>query len=163
MTEDLAEVAEQGMNRAETAELNLPEAHPEWNRITGEVIRAAMAVHSYLGPIGLESVFERALVVQLKQFGLGVQQQVPVQLRYLDEPIGAMVIDLLVENVVVLELKCVERVLDVHFAQLASYLRHGDFPLGLLINFRVTHLRDGLHRRINGRSTRFLSSSAPTA
>ena len=150
------------MDRMNISNFDLPEAHPEWNRVTGEIIRAAMAVHSHLGPIGLESVFERALLVQLRALGLSVRQQVPVSLKYLGEPIGELFIDVLVEDLVVVELKCVEKVLDVHFAQLASYFRRGDYPLGLSINFRVMHLRDGIHRRINGRSTRFLSP-APSA
>lgn len=151
------------MDRTNIREFDLPEAPPEWSCVTGEIIRAAMAVHSHLGPIGLDSVFERALVVQPKSVGLSVNQQVPVPLHYLNQPIGELFIDVLVENLVAVDLKCVEKVLDVHFARLASDLRRGDFPLGLLLNFRVMHLRDGIDRRINARSTRFHPSSAPSA
>lgn len=118
-----------------------------------------MEVQTRLGPVGLDQVFERAMMVELPRQGLTVRRQSPAPLLSRDVVVGELVLDLVVNDLVVVELKAVDAMADVHFAQLASYVRHGDFPLGLLINFRVLHLQDGIHRRINGRSSTFHRSA----
>lgn len=148
------------MKEREYGEKEVP---AEWNELTRRIIGAAMEVHSRLGPGGLEKMYERALIVELRHCGLTVKQQVAANVTYREQPIGELVIDLVVNDLIVLELKAVEAVADVHLAQLVSYLRHGDYPLGLLINFNVLHLREGVSRRINSRSSRFPSPSAPSA
>lgn len=138
------------MQRAE-----VPEA---WNELTSRIIAAAMEVHSRLGPGQLEKIYERAMVIELKHRGLNPAQQVPVRVSYRGESLGELVLDLVVSDLVVVELKAVVAVADVHLAQLTSYLRLADYPLGLLINFNCALLKDSISRRINSRSTRFSSA-----
>ncbi|HEX2837694.1 MAG TPA: GxxExxY protein [Phycisphaerales bacterium] len=126
---------------------------PEWNRVTETVIGAAMEVHSHLGPGLLEKHYERALVHELTARGLSVQSQVPIRLTYKGAEIGEQCLDLVVEDLLVIELKSVEAVHDVHLAQLVSYLTASGKPLGLLINFNVARLKDGLYRRVRTRNT----------
>lgn len=123
----------------------------EVNAVTGQIIEAAMRVHSFMGPGLLESVYETCLVHEIRKRGLRASRQVAAPLVYdgiqLD---AALRLDLLVEDAVVVEVKAVERLMPVHTAQLLSYLRLGDRRVGLLINFQVTHLRDGVKRIVNG-------------
>lgn len=110
-----------------------------------------MRVHSALGPGLLESVYEACLEHELTRSGLSVQRQVPLPVIYGDLRLEAAYrLDLLVENLVVIEIKSVEHVLPVHKAQLLSYLRLGNFRLGYVFNFNVVHLRDGISRIANG-------------
>lgn len=113
-----------------------------------------MAVHSALGPGLLESTYEACLAYELDRSGLQVERQKLLPILYqgtqLDE--GCR-IDLLVERTVLLELKAVEQVRDVHVAQLLSYLRLSGCPVGLLLNFHVLHLRDGISRVVNDRAS----------
>ncbi len=120
-----------------------------WNDVTREVIAAAIEVHSVLGPGLLERLYEDALAYELVERGLRLERQRPIRLRYKAVEIGDLRIDLVVEDLVVLELKAIERVLDVHRAQLLSYLRSADLPLGLLINFCEARVRDGMARIVN--------------
>jgi len=115
--------------------------------LTHRIIGCAMKVHSALGPGLLESAYGACLEHDLHQAGLRFQRQVPLQIRY-DEVIleAGYRLDLVVEHQVVLELKSVETVLPIHKAQLISYLKLGAYPVGLLINFNIEHLRDGIHR-----------------
>jgi GxxExxY protein len=124
----------------------------EVNQITGSVVDAAMKVHTEVGPGMLEGVYELCLAHELRQRGLRVEEQVLVPVRYhgIEIPSGYR-IDLLIEGTVIVELKCVEKVLPVHKAQLLSYLRMSDKRIGLLINFNVAHLRDGISRVANFR------------
>jgi GxxExxY protein len=103
-----------------------------------------MAVHRELGPGLLESAYEACLVKELLDRKIRVIRQVQLPISY-----GGFRIDLLVEDLVIVELKCVEHVLPVHKAQLLSYLRLGKKPLGLLINFNVPLLKDGISRIVN--------------
>ena len=122
----------------------------ELDRITGDVVDAAMRVHTALGPGMLESVYEKCLKHELVKRGLRVESQVWVPVIYDGVKIeGGYKIDLLVESEVVVELKVVEQILEVHKAQLLSHLKLSDKRVGLLINFNVVHLRDGIRRLVN--------------
>lgn len=120
----------------------------EWNRVTEQIIAAAMDVHSTLGPGLLERLYEGALCHELGLRRIPFQRQVPISMSYKDHPIGDQVLDLVVANLVVLELKSVEKVGEVHLRQLVSYMRTMRLPLGLLINFDVDLLKNGLYRRV---------------
>ena len=118
---------------------------------TDRVIAAAMTVHSSLGPGLLESVYELALDEEMRARDIPFERQLPVPIRYrgliLD---SGLRLDFVVNRQVVLELKSVERVLDVHRAQLLTYMRFAGCKVGLLLNFNVTHLRHGIHRLVLG-------------
>lgn len=120
------------------------------NEISGRIVDAAMRVHSRLGPGLLESAYQACLAHELRLRGLtdGVQVGLPVEYEGLRVEAGYR-IDLLVENVVIVELKAVEAIHPIHRAQLLSYLRLSHRRVGLLINFNVKHLRDGIVRLIN--------------
>ena len=122
----------------------------ELNEVTGQIVDAAIKVHSALGPGLLESAYEACLMHELIKRGLRVQAQVPLPVNYdgLQLEVGYR-IDLLVADAVIVELKAVEQLNPIHEAQLLSYLRLANRPLGLLINFNVLHLKDGVKRMIN--------------
>ena len=121
--------------------------------LTGEIIGAAMKVHSRLGPGVLESAYEACLEYELKKRGMKVERQKALPIIYDGLAIEAGYrIDLLVEDPVVVELKAVESLLPIHHAQILSYLRLANKEVGLLINFHEFHLKDGLVRKINRRS-----------
>ena len=114
------------------------------------VLDCAMRVHSGLGPGLLEGAYEACMVYELSKRGLAVRRQVVMPIRYQDVVVeGGYRLDLLVEQRVVVELKTVDRLNDVHFAQLLSYLRLGDFGLGYLLNFNVRHMKSGIKRIVN--------------
>jgi GxxExxY protein len=121
------------------------------NIISGRTIECAMQVHSALGPGLLESSYEACLTYELRNIGYAVSPQCPVPLHYkgvcLD--VGYR-IDLLIEDSVVVELKAIDKLLPIHDAQLLSYLKLSGKRVGLLINFHVLHLKDGIKRMING-------------
>lgn len=122
----------------------------EINDVTGTVVDAAMKVHTALGPGLLESAYQACVAYELRQRGLNVQTEVPVPIVYGDVRLEVGYrIDLLVEESVVVELKAVEKLLPIHEAQLLSYLKLSDNRVGLLINFHVEHLKDGIKRRVN--------------
>ena len=125
------------------------EVPAEWNELTKRIIGCAMEVHSIIGPGLVERLYEDALVYELGLVGLRVERQVPFRLVYKGLALSEQRLDLVIEGLVVVELKSVERVHDAHLAQLVSYLRSANFPLGLLINFHGLHLKDNIHRRIN--------------
>jgi len=121
------------------------------NEIGDAVIAAAMRIHSAVGPGLLESAYEACLRHELEKYELRVQTQVLLPLRYDDMTLDAGYrIDLLVEGLVVVELKAIQGVLPVHRGQLLSYLKLGGFKLGYLLNFHVAHMRDGIIRMVNG-------------
>lgn len=126
---------------------------PEWNRVTGEIIGAAMEVHSALGPGMLERLYEHALCHELLLRGLLVQRQRPIRLTYKGVELGDQFLDIVVNELVVVELKAVDKVHEVHLSTLVSYLRSASLPLGLLINFNVPHLRSGIYRRVHSVNT----------
>ncbi len=135
----------------------------EVNQVSGIVVDSAMRVHTALGPGLLESAYEACMVRELRKRGLRVETQVPIAVSYDGEKldIGCRA-DLVVDGQVLIELKAVELVLPVHKAQLLSYLRLSGKQVGLLINFNVEHLRDGIKRVINSRP-KFSVASASSA
>lgn len=123
------------------------------DRITAAIVDSATKVHSALGLGLLESVYERCLSHELTKRGLRVESQLWLPVIYDGIQVeGGYKIDLLVENTVIVELKVVEKILEVHKAQLLSYLKLSDRRVGLLINFNVVHLRDGIARMANNYS-----------
>jgi GxxExxY protein len=122
----------------------------EMNVRSGQVIDAAMRVHSVLGPNVLESAYEACLAHELRKRGLSVDTQVPLPLTYDGLRIDlAYRVDLIVGGALLVELKTVTKLLPIHQAQLLSYLRLSGVRLGLLINFHVMHLKDGIKRLVN--------------
>jgi GxxExxY protein len=121
------------------------------NEIAKAVVDAAYHVHKRLGPGLLESAYEAALAFELKRRGLTVERQVGIPVIYesirLDEGFRA---DLIVEGKVIVELKSVEATIPVHKKQVLTYLRLADKRLGLLINFGVERIGDGITRLVNG-------------
>lgn len=117
--------------------------------LTGAIIGAAIDVHVALGPGLLESIYEECLAAELVERGFEVKRQIPVPITYkgLAFP-SAFRLDLLVNDVVIVELKAVERVLPVHQAQLLSHMKLLQKRVGLLINFNTPLLRDGITRRV---------------
>jgi len=125
--------------------------HGEINsEITKKIIGAAIEVHRVLGPGLLESAYQECLYFELLQRGFSVQKQLALPVVYKDIKLDhGYRIDLLVDNSVVHELKTVEAFTDVHEAQILTYLRLGNYPLGLLINFNTKLLKNGIKRYIN--------------
>ena len=118
--------------------------------VSNHVIRAALDVHSALGPGLLESAYRACLAQELALRGLKVQAEVPLPVSYKGTRVElGYRMDLVVEESVVVEVKTVQKLLPVHEAQLLSYLRLADRPIGLLINFHVPRLRDGIKRMVN--------------
>ena len=122
----------------------------ELEGITGEIIGAAIEVHGALGPGLLESVYEECLVRELESRRMACRRQVRIPVVYKGRKLQTgLVMDLLVEEAVVVELKSVERLLAIHEAQLLSYLKLSGHKVGLLINFNVPVLKQGLKRMVN--------------
>jgi iron complex transport system substrate-binding protein len=124
---------------------------PHANHLATQVVDAAYQIHRALGPGLLESVYEVTLAQELQQLrNIPIKRQHPVKIRYrglhFDEGYRA---DLLVDDTLLVEIKCVETVLAIHRIQLLSYLRLANLPLGLLVNFKVPIIKHGLHRVIN--------------
>ena len=121
------------------------------NEITGQIVDAAYRVHTALGPGLLESVYEAALAYELRKRGMHVERQQPIPLVYetvhLQEGFRA---DLIVEGRVIVEIKSIEAVAPVHKKILLTYLRLTDKRVGLLINFNVDLIKDGITRLVNG-------------
>ncbi len=121
------------------------------DELTEEIIGGAIEVHRTLGPGLLESTYEDCLAVELELRGLRFERQKSLSIEYKGRRVAAdLRIDLLVEQQVIVELKAVEKLLPVHAAQLLTYLRLSNTRCGLLINFNVPVLRDGLKRMVNG-------------
>ena len=120
------------------------------NRMSGIVIDAAFQVHTVLGPGLLESAYKACLVRELRLRGLQVETEVQLPLYYKGVRVeAAFRIDLVVENELIVELKSIANILAVHEAQLLSHLRFSNRRLGLLINFNVPRLKDGIKRMVN--------------
>lgn len=115
--------------------------------LTEKIIGAAIEVHRALGPGLLESVYQECLALELGLRGLHFQSQLELPLNYKGLSLDAAYrLDLVVEQTVVIELKAVERLLPLHEAQLLTYLKLGGYSLGLLLNFNVPVLKDGIKR-----------------
>ena len=121
------------------------------NEVTQLVINGAISVHRLLGPGLLESVYQSCLLQELRRLGLKVEEQVAVPIFYKGVRVGTdLRIDLLVEGKVVIEIKAVEEFHPIHSAQLLTYLRLTEKKVGLLINFNVNKLVEGVERVMNG-------------
>ena len=122
------------------------------NELAKRVLDGAFAVHNELGAGLLESTYQACLVYELQKRGMTVREQVPVPVVYDGHKLVDVGyrMDLLVEGELVLEIKALEAIAPVHLAQLLSYLKHSKRRLGLLLNFNVPRLKDGIYRRVNG-------------
>jgi GxxExxY protein len=115
--------------------------------LTGRIIGCAMAVHSALGPGLLENVYKECLFHKLRKVGLFVEKEKPLPVIFEEVQIDCGYrLDLVVENKIVVELKSVKSLDDIHLAQTLTYLKLGHYRLGLLINFNVKFLKDGIKR-----------------
>lgn len=120
------------------------------NELSYKIIGAAIEVHKRLGPGLLESVYERALAFELTEAGLDVRAQVNIPFHYKKIKLeSAFRADLIVNNLVLVELKAAELILPIHFSRTLTYLRLSEKKLGLLINFNVKSLKEGIHRIVN--------------
>ena len=137
-------MAEQGTGRSRSA-----------NDVSHVIVTSALKVHSALGPGLLESAYEACLMHELAKAGLKVSSQVGLPLEYdgVKLDIGYR-IDLLVEDLVIVEVKSVEAITNIHLAQILSYMKLGHKSLGLILNFNVLHLREGIKRVVEGDSWR---------
>jgi len=119
----------------------------EFENITKEIIGAAIEVHRYLGPGLLESAYEECLVFELQQKGFKVERQksVPVIYKEIQLDYGYR-IDILVESKVILEIKSTDAIATIHEAQILTYMKFSEVKIGLLINFNVTVLKNGIKR-----------------
>lgn len=136
--------------RSSASSAVIPSEARRLNQITAQIVDAAMKVHSALGPGLLESAYEACLAYELRQRGLQVLTQVglPVVYNEVKLDVGYR-IDLMVENAVIVEVKSVEAIGPVHLAQVITYLKLSDRRLGLLLNFNVARLKDGIKRIVN--------------
>lgn len=125
--------------------MNTPE-----NTLAHTTIGLAMKVHSHFGPGLLESAYRECLAYELRKLNHDVHVEKSLPLVYEDVKLNhGYRVDMVVDNRLVVEIKSVDALLDVHFAQLMTYLKVGDYRLGLLLNFKVAHLRDGIKRVAN--------------
>ena len=121
------------------------------NEISRVVFDAALKVHKALGPGLLESAYEACLFYELKKTGLRIEKQKSLPLIYEEVKLEAGYrIDIIIENKFIIEIKAVEALNDVHLAQLLTYLKLSDCKLGMLINFNVSLIKNGIKRVING-------------
>jgi GxxExxY protein len=119
----------------------------ETNEITRKIIGCAIEVHKHLGPGLLESAYEECMMFELKDSGLNVRSQKPIPIIYKENKLDyGYRIDILVEDSVLIELKSVETLNPVHEAQILTYMKFAGIKTGLLINFNVKMLRNGLRR-----------------
>jgi GxxExxY protein len=120
------------------------------NEITGTIIGCAIEVHRELGPGLLESVYESAIEIELLKQGLLVERQIRLPVVYKGEQLKQnFIIDLLVERCVVVELKSIDKVTNIHLKQLLTYLKLSGKHVGLLLNFNVAHMKDGIFRTVH--------------
>lgn len=126
------------------------ELSEEINNLSYQIIGCAIEVHKILGPGLLESAYQNCLIFELKKAGLKVEKEISLPITYKNIELDhGYRIDLLINNQIVIELKTVEELTDVHKAQVLTYLKLGDFPLGLLINFHSKILKNNIKRYIN--------------
>ena len=121
------------------------------NEISRIIIDAAIEIHKFLGPGLLESSYEKCLLYELRKAGLKVERQKELPIVYKEVTLDTGYrIDLLVEDKVIVELKSVSAITDIHMAQLLTYLKLSKCKLGLLLNFNVKLFKDGIKRIVNG-------------
>ncbi len=130
--------------------MNIEAITSQINKLTEKIIGCAIEVHSAIGPGLLESAYEECLCYELAQRGIKFERQVPLPISYKNVKLDCgYKMDLVVEGLIIVEIKAVERVIPVHEAQLLSYLKLYDKKIGLLLNFHVPRLRDGIKRIAN--------------
>jgi GxxExxY protein len=133
------------------------------NELTSAIIAAAIAVHRALGPGLLESAYLACLVFELRRRGLRVEEGRPLPVTYCGLKLTCGYrLDIIVEDLVIVEVKTIERFAPIHTAQLLTYLRLADCPVGLLLNFNTPVLKQGIKRIINSHSSRALSAAEAT-
>jgi len=121
------------------------------NKLSTDIIGLAMQVHTALGPGLLESAYKECLYYKIMKAGMNVEKEKPMPLIFEEVKLDCGYrIDLLVCNKVVIEIKSVEALNDVHLAQTLTYMRLGNYKLGLLMNFNVARMKDGIKRIVNG-------------
>jgi GxxExxY protein len=119
----------------------------EKEKIFKLLLDCSFRIHTALGPGLLESAYEECLLYELRNLGLTVRKQVPMPLVYKDIKLDAGYrVDLLLEECIIVEIKSVETLCDIHLAQILTYLKLSSCTLGLLVNFNVSHLREGIRR-----------------
>ena len=120
------------------------------NTLTKTIIGCAIEVHKQLGPGLLESAYQNCLAYELNKIGLSIQTEKAMPIVYKEIKLNhGYRIDILVQNRIVIEVKTVEAINEIHEAQILTYLKLGDYPLGLIINFHTTLLKNGIRRFIN--------------
>jgi GxxExxY protein len=155
---------EEVMGNKPTGTSPLQDVDAATNRITGEIVDAALAVHRALGPGLLESVYERCLAQELEDRGLRVERQVPVPLRYHDVDIDvAFKADLVVEEHVIVEIKAVAVLSPLHQAQTWTYMKLMGVEVGLLLNFNVKLIKNGIRRIVRKREHERANHADPSA
>jgi len=129
------------------------EEYLEYNALTRQIIGAAIEVHKELGPGLLESIYEYCLKIELDKMGLKANTRVSQQLYYKGIPTNSTyILPMLVEDKIVVEILSAEEILPIHEARLASNLKLANKTMGLLINFNVPLLKDGVRRKINSKA-----------
>ena len=119
----------------------------EIDKLTEKIIKCAMDVHSALGPGLLENAYKECLFYKLCKEGFYVEKEKPLPLIFEDVKLDCGYrIDLLIENSVVIEIKSVKKIEDIHMAQILTYMKLGKYKTGLLLNFNVSSLKDGIKR-----------------
>jgi len=119
----------------------------EFDELSRKVIGCAIEVHRNLGPGLLESTYRQCLACELSQAGIPFQMEVPLPVRYKEMLLDCGYrIDLLISGDLIVEIKCVETLLPIHQAQILTYMRLSKIPVGLIINFNVTRLQNGIKR-----------------
>jgi GxxExxY protein len=136
------------MNRQGAKKMERREPSKKLDQLVHDVIGAAIEVHRMLGPGFLESVYEEALCVELKLRGIPFERQVNHGVDYKGHHVGDGRLDLLIDKTLIVELKAVEELVPIHTAQVISYLKGTGYRLGLLINFNVPVLKEGIRRVI---------------
>jgi GxxExxY protein len=138
------------MNATDTSGQVRSRSDTSVNDTTGQIVSAAMKIHTALGPGLLEGAYEACMAYELRKRGLRVETQTSLPVHYDGHQLDlGYRIDLLVAGAVVVELKTVRKVLPIHHAQLLSYLKLSGHKVGLLINFHVPHLKEGITRMVN--------------
>ena len=121
------------------------------NELSNKIIGLAINVHTALGPDLLESAYKECLFYSIGKTGLWVEKEKPIPLIFEEVKLDCGYrLDLIVENKLVIEIKSIEALNDIHLAQTLTYLKLGNYKLGLLINFNVLRLKDGIKRVVNG-------------
>jgi GxxExxY protein len=124
----------------------LPSTPDRANQAAFHLIGAAIEVHRHLGPGYLETVYEEALAIELGLRNISFERQVPISIPYKGHHVATSRLDLVIDGVLVVELKAIDTILPIHRAQLLSYLKATGHHLGLVLNFKVATLREGISR-----------------